>query len=114
MVKMLKESRRKAAGGREGERKANRPLSKDVSFFEGGVTPAAAPPEGKRLGEEEVADDNSDDVGSGLGLGMRMGLACRRTFITSRGFPIRMPAAPERYPAQKSGVMSSIIRGWRG
>ena len=32
-------------GGREGERKANRPLSKDVSFFEGGVTPAAAAPE---------------------------------------------------------------------
>ena len=70
-----------------GERKADRPLSKDVSFFEVGAIPAA--PKRKRWEGEEVADDD-------LGLGLGLGAACRRTFITSRGFPIRMPAAPER------------------
>lgn len=36
--------------------------------------------------------------------------AWRRTLIRSRGFPIRIPAAPLMYPAQKSADMM-IYRG---
>lgn len=34
--------------------------------------------------------------------------AWSRTFMRSRGLPIRMPAAPEIYPAQKSADMVKI------